>query len=595
MRRRIAGLPALPVAGVALALAATAGGVALASGALSGGCRGLVTVTVAADPAPAAAVNTVAAAYDRSRPSINGTCVTVRVTPTPSPSVLSALNAGWPETTAGVAPDVWIPDSTDWWAMARGNPTAARLLTAQPVTIATTRVVLALPTPMATALAASRLPVSWSLIQDSATNTRFWSQLGHPAWGGLRVEFADPAASSASLHAVLSIAAVRANITPPAFTPASFQTNRVVQLGVLSMERDAAAVTRDNPGLLADMRAAGTQLARAPIVPLQEASLVSYNHMAAGTDPAGQPYTALYPTGGVTPVDVPFIPVAAGRDPLHQRATTAFLTRLRSPAGQTALENAGYRSLTGAATALGPATGTRPDATTTRPGPTAGPTLTAAVDFFGHIHRRGASLALVDVSGSMMETVPGTNPPQSKLDIAANALVTALPLFAPDSEAGLWEFATHLPGDQDYRQLFPVEPMGDRGHPGPTHRDDLRNLRGDLQPGQDTPLYTATLAAFRERTAHFVTGKVNQVIVLSDGDNDTPDDPHGMTLDQLLAALHASYNPARPVRIITIAYGADADPGPLRAIAAATGARSYQSTNPTDIFNVFVDALTQGT
>jgi hypothetical protein len=106
MRRRIAGLPALPVAGVALALAATAGGVALASGALSGGCRGLVTVAVAADPAPAAAVNTVAAAYDRSRPSINGTCVAVRVTPTPSPSVLSALNAGWPETTAGVAPDV---------------------------------------------------------------------------------------------------------------------------------------------------------------------------------------------------------------------------------------------------------------------------------------------------------------------------------------------------------------------------------------------------------------------------------------------------------------------------------------------------------
>jgi Ca-activated chloride channel family protein len=113
-----------------------------------------------------------------------------------------------------------------------------------------------------------------------------------------------------------------------------------------------------------------------------------------------------------------------------------------------------------------------------------------------------------------------------------------------------------------------------------------------LHPAGDTALYESTLAAFHDRNAKYAAGKLNRIILLTDGRNDNPDDPAGITLEQLVASLRARYDPKRPVQIITIAYGADADPGPLRQIAEATGAHFYQSRNPTDIFNVFVDALT---
>ena len=60
-----------------------------------------------------------------------------------------------------------------------------------------------------------------------------------------------------------------------------------------------------------------------------------------------------------------------------------------------------------------------------------------------------------------------------------------------------------------------------------------------------------------------------------------------------MATIRAEQDPERPVRFLTIAYGADADAAALAAIASASGGTAYSSPNPADIGRVFFRALTQ--
>jgi hypothetical protein len=47
------------------------------------------------------------------------------------------------------------------------------------------------------------------------------------------------------------------------------------------------------------------------------------------------------------------------------------------------------------------------------------------------------------------------------------------------------------------------------------------------------------------------------------------------------------------VRVITIAYGANADAASLKMIADATGGLAFVSRDPRDILHVFTDAITK--
>jgi len=80
------------------------------------------------------------------------------------------------------------------------------------------------------------------------------------------------------------------------------------------------------------------------------------------------------------------------------------------------------------------------------------------------------------------------------------------------------------------------------------------------------------------------------VVLMTDGQNDYQG---GKTLTGLLAALHASTDASRPIRIITIGIGPGADADALGKIAAATGGRYYQVRNAGDISGVFLDAVSQ--
>ena len=69
------------------------------------------------------------------------------------------------------------------------------------------------------------------------------------------------------------------------------------------------------------------------------------------------------------------------------------------------------------------------------------------------------------------------------------------------------------------------------------------------------------------------------------------EDPGSVGLTGLLADLRREFDGIKPVRIITVAYGADADLGVLRRIADVTGGASYQAPTASDVAPLLAKAL----
>src|SRR5436305_1036828 len=69
---------------------------------------GCTTVTVAASSEKAALLSKLAADYNRSGRTVNGTCFGMRVTTAASGTAEAALARGW-DTADGTRPDVWTP------------------------------------------------------------------------------------------------------------------------------------------------------------------------------------------------------------------------------------------------------------------------------------------------------------------------------------------------------------------------------------------------------------------------------------------------------------------------------------------------------
>jgi Ca-activated chloride channel homolog len=208
------------------------------------------------------------------------------------------------------------------------------------------------------------------------------------------------------------------------------------------------------------------------------------------------------------------------------------------------------------------------------------------LDLWDALRRNSAILAVLDVSGSMASREGG----RTRIQLATDAARTALGLFTPSSDVGLWTFSARPAPAQDWDVLSPVRPLGEPVPGWPSRRAALAAAASSIKavPDGGTALYATTLAAVRSMQANYRLGKENSVAVLTDGRNEADD---GIDLPQLLATLRAEADPSRPVAVITIGIGPDADLDALRQISDATQGRAYDARDPQDIKRVFLDAL----
>jgi Ca-activated chloride channel family protein len=172
-------------------------------------------------------------------------------------------------------------------------------------------------------------------------------------------------------------------------------------------------------------------------------------------------------------------------------------------------------------------------------------------------------LLVVDTSGSMNDA--------GRLDRAKQGLGAFFRTVSPRDRVGLLAF-------NDKLQL--LEPLNEFS----ANRNALRErVRGLIADG-GTAIYDATAAGFEQVRRLAGNGRINAVVVLTDGE-DT--DSH-KNADDVVNAVRGQGDSSRQVRIFTIAYSAGAQGAEqaLRNIAQASGGQEYKGDTE-DIESVY--------
>ena len=443
---------------------------------------------------------------------------------------------------ADALPDLWIPDSSLWVARAGEAPLEpAGSLATSPVVLATSRNAVE-------ALGWSDEPPGW----------------GEALTGGQPLAVPDLATSAEALAA---LSAVR---TALGGGPAA--DNGVVQ-AVLAAQRSSG------PSVAEGLTAGQDGDTDAPLVPVSEQEIIAINSGATDSD-----LVAVYPREGSPVLDYPVVRLGSP-DGDQATAVSAVVRLLTSETGRDAAVAAGFRDGAGAAPAAAEDAGIRAEAPSTLDLDPAA--VLALLEQLGNLAAPSRILAVFDVSTSMEAPVgDGT-----RATLARDTAKATLSLVPGRFALGLWAFAYQLEGGRDHVELVPIRKL-DAEVGRTTQRevldDQLDTIPSRLTPG-GTGLYDTTLAAVREVRADYDPAAVNSVLVLTDRTND--DDDAGLGLQELLDTLAAEADPDRPVKVIGVALGPDADLTALERIAGDTGGAAYSAVDENDLQTVLFDAL----
>ncbi|MPY63051.1 substrate-binding and VWA domain-containing protein [Streptomyces spongiae] len=507
------------------------------------------------------------AAADRARDenvTSDGRCLDVRVRARDSSEVADDLRSGG-------KPDVqvWVPDSDVWVQRVSADTTSTRLTRAGNV---------------------ASSPVGVAVVPSAAKSlgwpekTYTWTELAGATLQDdrLRLGAADASRSATGLLALTRLTTAAAG-TKDGGTQAAAMAKLLSQRTVDSDSQVLATLPRDASG----SEQGNPKRNQALLLSEQSA----YTHNASAD--ADEHLRLFYPKDGAPRLDYPFTLVDDARLTTDEsRAALRFMTLLDSTEGRALLTERGFR-LEGkdASTALVTRAGGRAPQPydDDPPEPDPAPAVQEALGMWTITVQSARITTVVDASASMAEPVPGTG--RTRMDVTKASLLEALATFTSEDEIGLWEFSTKLDGNRDYKVLVPTKRLGDRVGDG-TQRDRLSAAFTSLAPVPEgaTGLYDTTLAAYEEAVSSYAKGKFNALVILTDGVNE---DPGSISRSTLVSELQKATDPTRPVPLIAIAVGPEADKTELNQTAKAAGGSGHQVSNPSQIQSVILKAIVQ--
>lgn len=490
-------------------------------------------LTVAADPDISGPVEQLAERFDATAPVVRDHCVTVQVRATASDVVRSALNVGidsWDAGALGDRPGLWIPQSTaDVEAVtARGS------IDGTPRSLASSPVVLAAPTAIADAVTAAGS--SWA---DLVRLQRDPQALGLGEWGGLRLAVPTGSDTGATTLAVAAIAAgVLGDPTTPLTVEQASSRELVSAMSELAFtDTNAAALsTSTTYDALASLENEAGPQAPVHAVPVTEQQLAS-------TD--SSTLTAVRPQGPTPVADHPAV-VLTG-DETSTRAAATFVEFMRQAEGAQTLRDAGFD------------VDEAEDAGVVAP--PSGPVADALLAVLRNPVLPRRATVLLDVSESMGTTEGGA----TRLQNTVRALGEQFERVPDSTELGLWSFSENLNNSLPFRVDVPTGPMTITVGTTP-RRAALEAAAAASTPSTGSFTYASVLVAYLDAVAGYVPGRVNSVVLITDGEDDST-----LSLEELLTDLTTAADPARPVAVNIVRIGDNPDASAFDDIAARTG------------------------
>ncbi|SCL21465.1 von Willebrand factor type A domain-containing protein [Micromonospora nigra] len=497
-------------------------------------CSDQIRLRLAAAPVVAPALDRIARASVGSQP-----CVSVVVEARQSGEMVRDLADG-----VDVA-DAWLPESTFW--LRRARSAGAFEVPAQGTSVASTPVVLAVTEPSARRWGWPRRALTWRTLVGRATK--------------VSVRLPDPAVDPAGVATLVGVRALVAGEREPD--------------GALTATLRRLAGRTFTPPEEGSALVSGRQLpGRAEAVATTEQAVLEHNTLADSAKLVGA-----YPEVAVPALDLPYAVLPNARDAVRD-AANRLLAELLTARARDTLADAGFRSPAGFPPAI-----PRDDRLSTEElRPTPLPAEEAVTDLltgWSGVQRSARILTVLDISGSMAAKVPGG---ESRLDATLQAAREGSALLLDNSELGVWVFSTRVDGDRDHREILPVAPLGD------AHRQRLADRLAEVRvkPRGGTGLYDTTLAAYRDARRNWTPGRINLVLVMTDG-RDEDGDSIGRT--KFLAELTKLQDPRRPLPVVFIGLGRDVDPDELNAVAKVTGGQVFRTDEPSGIRQIFFSAL----
>ncbi|WP_207914546.1 substrate-binding domain-containing protein [Micromonospora sp. KC213] len=561
-------------AAVATALAVVVAGTWFGYQQLAGpSCSGEIQLTVAATPELAPAVGDAADQWVKDGAAVGGTCIAVTVASADSVEVAAAVAGKHGATLAGVGqasgtavtPDVWIPDSSTWLLRLKNNGATA-FAPGNGASIARSPIVVAMPEPVASRLGWPDEKLSWTDLLRAVSSDK-----------PLRAGIVEPTRDAAGLSGLLSLTAA-ASASGGDAQKATTGALRALATGRSALRQDLLArFPRSNdPASIASALSAAA---------LSEEDVMAYNN----TKPP-IPLAALYLEPSPMPLDYPYA-VLPGIEPskasaarvLYELLTTqGFKNRLaaqslRAPDGNW---GEGFRALQGAPSPAG-GQSTVPPAGVGAAGGLDPVAIDRAVSGWSIATQSGRMLCVIDVSGSMKTEVPSANN-ASRAQVTVAAASRGLSLFDDTWSIGLWTFSTNLVGSRDWREIVPINPLS-------SNRSKLEQGLGFVRPSDgNTGLYDTMLEAYKRVQQDWEPGRVNSVVLFTDGKNE---DDSGISQAKLLSELKELADPERPVQVVIIGIGNGVSKAELQSITNITGGGTFVTEDPTKIGDIFLKAI----
>jgi Ca-activated chloride channel family protein len=577
-----------------------------AAGSAASECSGgAETLNIAADEAVVPIVGELADRYSADLQDHGRPCVRIEVRPVASSAVAGRLTNGWSTDTHGPRPDVWIPKSTLWVELLR-QQVSDDIVSEDPTVLARSPTVMALPKPMAEQLGWPDTRMSWAEFLELADDDDGWARHGAQDWGAFRLDVPDPRYTTTGLQALLALDSAQEGGVERATPLSLYRVQRALAaIDASTSETLDRYLTTDQPmrtlsALPIEERelwrfnATGTPTATESASEVRAAALASEGDTVDGGPPE---LVAMYPSGGdgiAMESDYPYVQLDTTwvSDAVYQFADE-FGDYLRSDAGVEQFTEAGFRTRDNEPGEVLRADDclTALDDITARP-PGELPDVTQFRKLRSSwitVPRSSRTLYLLDVSGSMVEFVPGTG--RTRLQATVEAAKRSIDIIPGGSDVGLWEFSTGLGGDDspngDYRELVPLGRL-DAFEGSQTHKRRLLSALDDIDAEQDTALYDSLLAAYQELRRSYTPGRRHLIVLLTDGRND---DDRSITREQLLLRLQRLHRSQEPIQVVSIAYGEQADVDALSEISDVVGGRVIASPEAKKLDTQFIQAL----
>jgi len=442
-------------------------------------------------------------------------------------------------------PTAWSPSSSMWGRLL--NFEADQPFVAdENASIVRTPLVIAMWEPMANALGYPKKRLGFDDILKLARSNQGWAAYGHPEFGQFKLVHTNPDFSTSGLSAVV------AEYYAATGKKEGLQEQDIAKAraAVKDIERSIVHYGDTTLFIADQLRKSGPGYASA--VAMEEATLADFN-----LHRAGQPrLVAIYPKEGTFFSDNPYV-VLRGPwvTPAEKAGAESFGDYLAKNIDATKAAKYGFRPADLKAKPEPPLTAAngidpkQPERVLGLPEPR----VLAALKKAWRLDRKPANVLLVlDTSGSMTQ--------EGRLENAKHGLQAFLSQVQPQDNVGLTIFSDRI------TPLVPIAPI--KGN-----RAELKRIVSNLVADGGTAIYDATAAGVGQVSKLADTGRINAVVLLTDGE----DTDSSRSADEVVRELQAQGDSPKRVRVFTIAYSAGAAGAAenLERIAAASGGKGY--------------------